>query len=154
MPYTPGYLDFEAAISRHGCFFQCLEGAAESVDALYRRLGDDKRHSDLTVLSREPISQPAFSDWSMKYVPNAAVVGKVLARPGLTAFNPYSFKPAMMAEMVSLLLSGPDAAPTERQVPVALEATGASLAIARRAQTLAAVALVTSIAALAAAILS
>ena len=49
-----------------GCFFQCLEGPAEEVDALYGRLPDDKRHRDLTMLSRVSIDQPSFSSWSMK----------------------------------------------------------------------------------------
>ena len=92
-----------------GCFFQCLEGPAEAVDALYKRLPADPRHRDLTVLSREVIQQPSFANWSMKFVPNAAVVRQFLDRHKLPTFDPYAFNPTMLAEMVRLLLKGPDA---------------------------------------------
>ncbi len=92
-----------------GCFFQCLEGPAEAVDALYKRLPADPRHRDLTVLSRETIQQPSFSNWSMKFVPNAAVVRQLLDRHKVPTFDPYAFSPAMLSEMINLLLKGPDA---------------------------------------------
>ena len=96
-----------------GCFFQCLEGPAEAVDGLYGRLPNDPRHRDLIVLSREAITRLSFSGWSMKFVPNAAVVREVLTRHGLRTFNPYEFSPQMLSDMVGLLLSGPDSAITE-----------------------------------------
>ena len=135
-----------------GCFFQCLEGPAEAVDALYRRLGSDPRHRDLAVLSRESIQQPSFASWSMKYVPNASVVRQLLDRHKLRSFDPYSFDPATLSDMVALLLSGPDAVPAQRPEPARRVGSGDALAIARRAQALASLALVGAVVAVALAI--
>lgn len=127
-----------------GCFFQCLEGPAPEVDALYARLGADTRHRDLVVLNREAIAATSFSSWSMKYVPNAAVVGQLLGRHGLSNFDPYRFTPAALVDMVGLLLSGPEAVLAAPSPPSpAKEAEAAqALAGARRAQWLAGLALV------------
>ena len=135
-----------------GCFFQCLEGPAEAVDALYKRLPKDTRHRDLTVLSRESIDRPSFSSWSMKYVPNASVVRQLLDRHGLVSFDPYSFSPAMLSDMVGLLLSGPDAVLASRPEPARPTSTDDVLAIARRSQRLATLALIGSVLSLALAI--
>lgn len=135
-----------------GCFFQCLEGPAGAVDALYARLAQDTRHRDLAVLSRESIQQPAFSSWSMKYVPDASVVRQLLDRHRLPSFDPYSFDPATLSDMVGLLLSGPDAAPATGPGPAAPQLAGDALATARRAQWLAALALAASLVSLAVAI--
>lgn len=133
-----------------GCFFQCLEGPAPEVDALYSRLGVDTRHRELLVLSREAIARPSFDGWSMKYVPNAAVVGQLLGRHGLSRFDPYRFTPALLGEMVDLLLGGPDAvmaAPRESSAMPDAAATPA-LAVARRALWVAGLALVVAVASL------
>ena len=127
-----------------GCFFQCLEGPQDAVDALYARLGKDDRHHDLTLLSREPIDQPSFSNWSMKYVPNAASVGKLLERHRLSAFDPYQFSPAMISDMVALLLSGPDALPPERPASTRAMSEEDLHATVRRSQTLAVLAVIGS----------
>ena len=132
-----------------GNFFQCLEGPVTEVDALYARLGKDDRHRDLTVLNREPIAQLSFSGWSMKYVPNASVVRKLLDRHKLETFDPYRFNAGMLSDMVGLLLSGPDTVLADRPGqagPVRLEDVQA---LARRAQFLAAGALAASVAAIA-----
>lgn len=135
-----------------GCFFQCLEGPADAVDALYGRLPKDTRHRDLAVLSRESIQQPSFSTWSMKYVPNASAVRQLLDRHKMTSFDPYDFSPAMLSDMVGLLLSGPDTLLAERPPAAPPTTTDDVLAVARRAQLLATVALIASLAALAVAI--
>lgn len=51
----------------NGCFFQCLEGTREAIDALYAKLQKDPRHTQLQILSTQPISQIGFSSWEMKY---------------------------------------------------------------------------------------
>lgn len=93
-----------------GCFFQCLEGPPDEVEALYLRLHDDPRHGQLQVLAREFVSSASFSRWSMKLVPNAKEVQSLMARHGRTTFDPYSFDPALQAAMVQLLVRGADAA--------------------------------------------
>ncbi|MFN3580749.1 MAG: BLUF domain-containing protein, partial [Pseudomonas sp.] len=52
-----------------GCFFQCLEGETSKVQALYKTLLKDSRHTDLKILASEQIKRLSFPDWSMKYVP-------------------------------------------------------------------------------------
>lgn len=135
-----------------GCFFQCLEGPAEAVDALYARLPRDKRHRDLAVLSRESILRPSFSNWSMKYVPNASAVRQLLDRHKLSSFDPYGFSSAMLSDMVGLLLSGPDTVLADRSAAPPPLTTDDVLAIARRAQWLATLALAGSIASIAIAV--
>jgi len=93
-----------------GCFFQCLEGPQEAVEALYHRLHDDPRHAELRVLAREIVSSPSFSSWAMKLVPNAPEVQSLMVRHGRTAFDPYSFDDSLRQAMVQLLLRGADAA--------------------------------------------
>ncbi|HEU0152586.1 MAG TPA: BLUF domain-containing protein [Arenimonas sp.] len=92
-----------------GCFFQCLEGPAAEVEALYQRLHDDPRHHDLKVLARDVVARPSFSGWAMKLVPNASEVRRLMARHGRASFDPYSFDAALLAETTRLLLEGPDA---------------------------------------------
>lgn len=93
-----------------GCFFQCLEGPQEAVEALYERLHGDPRHGALRVLSREFVASASFSNWAMKLVPNAQEVQALMARHGRTAFDPYSFDESLRLAMVQLLLRGADAA--------------------------------------------
>lgn len=117
-----------------GCFFQCLEGPVEAVDALYARLHQDPRHRDLKVLSRTAIVQPSFTGWSMKFVPNAAAIQGVLREHGLATFDPYRFAPAALADMVTLLVNGTDPGlaiahpPGDRPLALARQARGLSAA--------------------------
>ncbi|WP_460457371.1 BLUF domain-containing protein [Arenimonas alkanexedens] len=92
-----------------GCFFQCLEGPTAEVEALYQRLHDDPRHHDIRVLAREVVLRPSFSGWSMKLVPNASEVRRLMARHGRASFDPYSFDDKLVAATTKLLLEGPDA---------------------------------------------
>ena len=50
-----------------GNFFQVLEGEADGVDAMYKKLHLDKRHRQLTLIVREPIARRYFADWSMGF---------------------------------------------------------------------------------------
>jgi hypothetical protein len=92
-----------------GCFFQCLEGSEESVDALYAKLHDDSRHTDLKLLSRKPITALSFEDWAMKYVPLDQQMNHLLQLHGHKNFNPYNFNALMTQEVMNLLRSASDA---------------------------------------------
>ncbi|WP_332660504.1 BLUF domain-containing protein [Brevundimonas sp.] len=46
-------------------YIQVVEGPAQALDALLRRLESDPRHRDVTLLDRAPISERLFSRWSM-----------------------------------------------------------------------------------------
>lgn len=50
-----------------GSFFQVLEGEAKEVDKLYQKLHQDKRHTQLTLIIREPIAARSFGCWSMGF---------------------------------------------------------------------------------------
>lgn len=86
-----------------GCFFQCLEGKGNEVDALYEILLKDKRHKDLKVLSRKTITRPSFSEWSMKYIALDTEIKQLMAKNGYEKFDPYLFDNDMTAEVLELL---------------------------------------------------
>ena len=92
----------------NGCFFQCLEGAAEAVDKLYETLLKDTRHKDLKVLSRKPIDVLSFSNWSMKHVPLEDEMTKLLKSQGFKTFDPYNFNAEMTKNAMELLHSSND----------------------------------------------
>lgn len=50
-----------------GSFFQVIEGRADKVDGLYKKIAADKRHSGISLIIREPISERSFADWTMGY---------------------------------------------------------------------------------------
>ena len=88
-----GYL-----MHKEGRFVQVLEGPADVVQARYDVIAADPRHSDVTVLLREPIDERRFADWSMGYRPttdeqaeaipgyadvSGAALDEARSRPGL-----------------------------------------------------------------------
>ncbi len=94
-----------------GYFFQCLEGERESVADCFERISNDSRHRDVQRLSFEEIDRRMFPDWSMKYLPVEAEITRLLQRHS-TAFNPYRFDNAMLAELLEACARGHD--PSER----------------------------------------
>jgi hypothetical protein len=50
-----------------GNFFQVLEGEPAEVDKLYKKLQQDKRHAQITLIIREPIVRRSFGSWSMGF---------------------------------------------------------------------------------------
>jgi hypothetical protein len=49
----------------NGRFLQVLEGTRIDLDRLMRRLREDTRHTDLTMLGEKPIRERAFGRWTM-----------------------------------------------------------------------------------------
>lgn len=92
-----------------GNFFQCLEGEADAIDALCETIRLDPRHSGMKILGRHPIESRSFSVWAMKYIPNANEVQALLAKHGLTRFEPEKFDEPMISAMIGLLRQGSDA---------------------------------------------
>jgi Sensors of blue-light using FAD len=67
-----------------GSFFQVVEGAPDSIDRLLQKLKLDKRHSNLTLIIREPIAERSFAGWTMGF---ASVSPEKLRKvPGLNDF--------------------------------------------------------------------
>ena len=52
---------------REGLFTQCLEGPSSSLEILWQSLQHDERHHDLQLISRDPITERQFTDWSMAF---------------------------------------------------------------------------------------
>ena len=50
-----------------GSFIQALEGDKVSVEALYRKIGTDKRHEETRVLYRGDAPDRDFKNWSMGF---------------------------------------------------------------------------------------
>ncbi|CUH62348.1 Sensors of blue-light using FAD [Thalassovita gelatinovora] len=48
-------------------FFQVLEGPEDKVLDLFEKIKTDHRHSDVTILSCEPIETTLFDQWAMGY---------------------------------------------------------------------------------------
>lgn len=84
-------------------FFQYLEGEEEAVNAVYDRIRQDERHRGVTTLLEEPLKQRTFDNWSMKYVPLADDVQRMLQRHGLASFEPDRFDRNLCEEMISVI---------------------------------------------------
>jgi len=50
-----------------GSFFQVLEGHPDVVDAMYARIGRDRRHDQVTLVIKEPIPKRYFDAWTMGF---------------------------------------------------------------------------------------
>lgn len=54
-----------ALICRHDVYLQLIEGPAESIDALYARILEDDRHTDIRMLLEEDMGERLFPAWAM-----------------------------------------------------------------------------------------
>jgi hypothetical protein len=54
-------------------FLQMLEGEADEVLGLYRRIEDDQRHQQIYKLWDGPIAERSFANWSMAFVDQALI---------------------------------------------------------------------------------
>lgn len=75
-------------VAGEGRFLQLLEGPASSVRETYERIGHDKRHADLALISSGAAEQRMFRDWNMGQRRLSAIDKALLAEAGLEAFNP------------------------------------------------------------------
>lgn len=51
----------------HGTFFQVLEGDESAVDAIFESIKKDKRHTNVTLIEKLPITERMFPYWSMGF---------------------------------------------------------------------------------------
>lgn len=64
-------------------FLQVLEGEAHSVDSTYARVLADKRHTQVTMISRDPIEERSFPNWTMDFATIDPVeAGEIIGDPG------------------------------------------------------------------------
>lgn len=53
-------------ILRGDLFFQTLEGPNDTIQAMLRKIRQDRRHDCVYVIANEPISERKFSEWTME----------------------------------------------------------------------------------------
>ena len=63
-----------------GIFMQVLEGGRNAVSALYNRIANDARHSEVALLNYEEIAERRFAGWSMGQVNMARLNPAVLLK--------------------------------------------------------------------------
>lgn len=49
----------------NNCFFQIIEGPNEEIDNLYKKILRDDRHSTVTKVLDQEVTERGFADWSM-----------------------------------------------------------------------------------------
>lgn len=86
-----------------GYFFQCLEGDRAAVHKLVEKLHLDKRHSNVKVISEEPVHVRRFDDWSMKYTAINDSIKTLLRKFGFKTFNPYEFQDLHFEALIDAL---------------------------------------------------
>lgn len=85
-----------------GVFVQMLEGGRETVNARYKRIVEDPRHTDLILLAYEEISERAFAGWSMGQVNLQRLNPALLLKYSETGqLNPYAMTGAAMTKLFS-----------------------------------------------------
>jgi hypothetical protein len=105
-PLTPEVIDAILQASRKGnpaagvtgllchsgdVFMQVLEGGRDVVSALYNRIANDPRHTDVILLQYEEITERRFAGWSMGQVNLARVNPAILLKYSAKAeLDPYS----------------------------------------------------------------
>jgi hypothetical protein len=71
-------------------FLQCLEGSRQTVNNTYHQILNDKRHSDIIMLSYSEIVEREFEQWSMGYMPQSSLTDSLnLKYSGTPNFGPY-----------------------------------------------------------------
>lgn len=50
-----------------GMFTQCIEGPTKAIEQLWQTLQRDVRHQDIELISRGPVQERRFADWSMAF---------------------------------------------------------------------------------------
>ena len=87
-----------------GHFFQCLEGEAKHVQALYQSIYADPRHQVLKCFIARKIEQPQFTRWSMKYAQPNSAIQNFLFKQGIKNFEPQNLAEENLEEFIQLLL--------------------------------------------------
>jgi hypothetical protein len=102
----------------HGHIAQLMEGEAEVVEALYARITQDGRHSDVRKLVHKPIQARSFPDWSMAFHPlnstGFAHLSGFLQPEQVPAMpSTLAIADAMLLDLVRVAVFGTDALPAD-----------------------------------------
>ncbi len=72
-------------------FLQCLEGSPAAVNMLYRRIVQDPRNKEVTLISYHAAQERVFGKWSMAYIRADAVDQRTLKKHGIPgALDPFA----------------------------------------------------------------
>ena len=83
-------------------FIQVLEGGRAQVSETYNAITQDKRHSDVTLLSFEEITQRSFEGWSMGEVTVGQLNPSVLLKHSATLhIDPFGMSGAAVLSLLS-----------------------------------------------------
>jgi hypothetical protein len=52
---------------RDGIFVQALEGEEKDIDTLFEKIKRDTRHKEIVLVTKQPIKQRSFPDWTMGF---------------------------------------------------------------------------------------
>jgi hypothetical protein len=91
-----------------GVFVQVLEGGRQAVNARYKRIVEDVRHHDVTLLGYEEIVERAFPGWTMGQVNLHRLNPALLLKYSETGrLDPYAMSgTAMSALFLEMCASG------------------------------------------------
>jgi hypothetical protein len=67
-----------ALLFNSGIFLQILEGPRASLNAAYRRISKDERHTRLELIGLEPARERLFTAWSMALIEDNQASRKIL----------------------------------------------------------------------------
>lgn len=81
-------------------FLQVLEGHRETVSELFLEIADDPRHTDVVIVSCEPITEFVFDDWKMGYASSTEVFLSLLAELSQTEFDPEALDAQQMYNLL------------------------------------------------------
>lgn len=89
-------------------FIQVLEGGRAQVCETYNHIAQDKRHTDVTILAFEEISQRSFEGWSMGEVTTKQLNPTVLLKHSATLhIDPFTMSgSAVLALLHEIVSSG------------------------------------------------
>ncbi|MDO9161818.1 MAG: phosphate-starvation-inducible PsiE family protein [Methylococcaceae bacterium] len=76
-------------------FLQVLEGDEASVNSMYALIEKDPRHTDVTIIEKQPIVERAFPYWSMGF--ESVDSNQLTAIPGFNDFFAQDFTPSGLA---------------------------------------------------------
>lgn len=94
-----------------GQFAQCIEGEKEAVEAIYSKIEQDPRHTNL-VATRQPTLERAFHDWSMAFIDTStAEVARILIQHQT---NTYEAQEWQRDQVLPILAAMGNALRTER----------------------------------------
>ncbi|GLS25807.1 BLUF domain-containing protein [Marinibactrum halimedae] len=72
-------------------FLQALEGPRSAINSTYYRITQDKRHSDMLILSYEEIRERNYGSWNMGYVPESSLTAPQTLKYSIgSEFDPFS----------------------------------------------------------------